>query len=109
MAIGKHGHFVWLAFDTDQRNFGFKINFLFKLCQVLQGCLLFLGLHMSFLWWLAFDKVPQGSILGPLLSLVYINDLADCLLKNAKLFADDTSLFSLIHDVDTYANKLINK
>ena len=49
---------------------------------------------------------PQVSILGFLLFLVYINDLADGLSWNAKLFADDTSLFSVIHDVDTSANEL---
>ena len=52
--------------------------------------------------------MSQGSILGPLPFLIYINDLADGLSSNAKLFADETSLFSVIPDVDTYANELNN-
>ena len=52
--------------------------------------------------------VSQGSILRPLFFLVYINDLSDDLSSNLKLFADDTSLFSVVHNKNTSAKELNN-
>ena len=50
--------------------------------------------------------VPQGSILGPLFFLIYINDLGNNLSSTVKLFADDTSIFSIVHDIDLSSKQL---
>ena len=50
--------------------------------------------------------VTQGSVLGPLLFLVYINDFERNIKSNIKFFADDTMLFSKVNDPVTSANDL---
>ena len=59
-------------------------------------------------WIKVLAGVPQGSILSPLFFLICINDLSDDLSSNPKLLADDTSLFSVVHNKNISANELNN-
>ena len=52
--------------------------------------------------------VPQGSILGPQFFLICVNDLADGISSIVKLFADDTSLFSIVQNKNNSASWLNN-
>ena len=50
--------------------------------------------------------MPQGSILGPLFFLVYIKDLTTDLKCNVELFADDTSLFTVVQEPNVAAEDM---
>ena len=50
--------------------------------------------------------VPQGSVLGPLLLLIYINNICDGIDSEIKLFADDTTVYVTVDNPNTAAEQL---
>ena len=54
-------------------------------------------------WFPVTSEVPQGSIVGPLMLLAYVNDASDCIQSNptVALYADESKLYRPIDRCDT--------
>ena len=96
---------VWhdgLSFKLEQKCVLPKLltNYLVKRkqCVVLNG--------LSSEWKEIEFGVPQGSIFGPLLFLISIDDLENDIISQVKFFADDTMIFSIVHDPISSAAEL---
>ena len=51
-------------------------------------------------WLSVTSGIPQGSVLGPILFTIFINDMPDVVKSSIKLFADDTKIFKAIESVE---------
>ena len=49
-------------------------------------------------WTTVLSGVPQGTVLGPNLFLIYINDILRNIMSNTKLFADDMKVYRILRD-----------
>ena len=65
-------------------------------------------------WGAVKSDVPQGSVLSPLLFLIYVYDISDDVYSNVILITDDTKLYSRVerqedcHTLQENINKLVN-
>ena len=50
-------------------------------------------------WSPVISGVPQGSILGPIMFPIYVNDIPNIITSTAKLFADDSKIYREINKV----------
>ena len=54
-------------------------------------------------WSIVLSGIPQGSVLGPILFVIFINDLPDQIRNTVKIFVEDTKIFRALHEPEDYS------
>jgi len=82
---------------TKLSNYGLPDKLLIWVNNLLWGRMMKVQVNGSSSSWVhVLSGVPQGSMLGPLLFMLYVNDLPDWIRSSIKMFADDTKLWTTI-------------
>ena len=94
--------YIYIYIYIKLKQGGIKDKLLCPLIDFLKNSQQIVVLNGQFSSWTKVNvAVPQGSVSGLLLFLIYINDLPNDLQSNPKIFADDISLFSAVQDIIT--------
>ena len=94
--------YIYIYIYIKLKQGGIKDKLLGPLIDFLKNSQQIVVLNGQFSSWTKVNvAVPQGSVSGLLLFLIYINDLPNDLQSNPKIFADDISLFSAVQDIIT--------
>jgi hypothetical protein len=97
------------AFDTvphgrlieKLRSYGIAEELITWITAFLVGRKMRVGVNGKYSTWAdVLSGVPQGSVLGPLLFLLFVNDLPDWVVNSIKMFADDTKIWSAIQSAE---------
>ena len=85
------------------RSYGIHSNLLKWIADFLIGRRQRVSVNGEFSEWSNVTSgVPQGSVLGPVLFVIYINDLPDIVESLCQLYADDTKMFSQVDTIERY-------
>ena len=79
------------------KTYGLRGNLLQWIQSFLEARLMRVGIRGSFSEWIkVLSGVPQGSVLGLLLFLLFVNDLPDWIKNSMRMFADDVKIWNVI-------------